>query len=167
MQDSMPVGTQNRRVAITMKAVVETPYTALDAAPWPIATLEPGAWLTLDGTCGDSEAGLFVATVVRVAAAITGDRQPALFKEAGLVRPAVFDVEVRLVGPSAENASGADHIASADAQPLRQRRWRPTYAVSGRTPVVCSNGVRGIPHPVRRLCGAVGAAREPTAMREQ
>ncbi|GAA0914245.1 hypothetical protein [Virgisporangium aurantiacum] len=50
-------------MAITMRAVLETPFTTPDAAPWPVATLEPGAWLTLDGTCGDPEAGLFAATV--------------------------------------------------------------------------------------------------------
>lgn len=31
--------------------------------PWPVATLEPGTWLTLDGTCGDPEVGLFIALV--------------------------------------------------------------------------------------------------------
>ena len=46
-----------------MRAVLETPFSAPDAAPWPVTTLEPGAWLTLDGTCGDPEVGLFVATV--------------------------------------------------------------------------------------------------------
>jgi hypothetical protein len=50
-------------VAITLRAVLETPFTALDHVPWPVATLERGARLTLDGTCGDSEVGLFVAVV--------------------------------------------------------------------------------------------------------
>jgi hypothetical protein len=56
-------GAQNRRVAITLRAVVETPFTAPAHVPWTVATLEPGAWLTLDGTCGDPEAGLFAALV--------------------------------------------------------------------------------------------------------
>ena len=57
-----PRGTQNRRVAITMRAVLEIPFTVPDA-PWPVTRVEPGGWLTLDGTCGDAEVGLFAATV--------------------------------------------------------------------------------------------------------
>jgi len=55
--------TQNRQVAITLRAVLETPFTAPDPVPWLVATLEPSAWLTLDGTCGDPEVGLFAAVV--------------------------------------------------------------------------------------------------------
>jgi len=50
-------------VAITLRAVLETPFTAPGPVPWPVATFAPGAWLTLDGTCGDPEAGLFAALV--------------------------------------------------------------------------------------------------------
>ena len=50
-------------MAITLRAVLETPFTAPGPVPWPVATLEPGAWLTLDGTCGEPEVGLFAAVV--------------------------------------------------------------------------------------------------------
>jgi hypothetical protein len=50
-------------MAITLRAVLETPFTAPSAAPWPVAAPAPGAWLTLDGTCGDPEVGLFAAVV--------------------------------------------------------------------------------------------------------
>ncbi|GAA1032058.1 hypothetical protein GCM10009557_29280 [Virgisporangium ochraceum] len=50
-------------MAITLRAVLETPYTEPNPVPWTVATPEPGSWLTLDGSCGDAEAGLFVAVV--------------------------------------------------------------------------------------------------------
>lgn len=61
--DSGAAGAQNRWVAITLRAVLETPFTAPGPVPWPVITPEPGAWLTLDGSCGDPEVGLFVAVV--------------------------------------------------------------------------------------------------------
>ncbi|MGI5175871.1 hypothetical protein ACQEVZ_06010 [Dactylosporangium sp. CA-152071] len=50
-------------MAMTLQAVLEIPFRAPDPVPWPVATREPGAWLTLDGTCGDLEIGLFAAVV--------------------------------------------------------------------------------------------------------
>ncbi|GAA2624075.1 hypothetical protein GCM10010399_64300 [Dactylosporangium fulvum] len=50
-------------MAMTLRAVLEIPFTAPDPVQWPVATREPGTWLTLDGTCDDLEVGLFAAVV--------------------------------------------------------------------------------------------------------
>jgi hypothetical protein len=132
-----PAAPQHRQVAITLRAVLETPFTAPDPVPWPIATLEPGAWLTLDGTCGDPEVGLFAALVADYNNIPPGELATAehLIAPGGLILTDAHTAIVPGCCSGLEDWRGWAHALSGSEPPWLGHDPTPTMSIGDRITV--------------------------------